>query len=243
MTQLENQGPGQQRAKPGWRKRKPRSKKLLRTLLCMAVLLTFIIVAATSCGGSNQTASSTTEATTTLATIVTSSTLAATASTGQETTNMTTAEGTYSDGIYLVGTAIPPGIYKGTVKTDQGYWGISSDPKGENIITAANPTGQFYVQVETGQYLTLAGVTIAKEKLSRPVNLPSKASADGTYLVGVDIAAGTYQGTVNGDSGDWTISSDPNGDNVISNASETSPFSIQVTTGQYLTLSNVTISR
>ena len=97
--------------------------------------------------------------------------------------------------------------------------------------------------MQTGQYLTLAGVAIAKAKLTRPATVPSKASSDGTYLVGTDIAAGTYHGTPNGDSGDWTISSDPNGDNVISNASPSGPFSLQVTNGQFLTLSNLTISQ
>jgi hypothetical protein len=228
---------------------KPRSKTHVWTLGCLVMFLGFIVVAAASCGGSNQTGSSTTATTAAAAStgssapIVASSSPEATASTGQGTTNEATAEKTYSDGTYLVGTDIPAGIYKGTVKTDQGYWGISSDAKGENVSDGANPTGQFYVQVRTGQYLTLAGVTIAKAKLTGPATLPSEASSDGTYLVGTDIAAGTYHGTVNGDSGDWTISSDPNGDNVISTVSSTGPFSVQVTDGQYLTLSNVTISQ
>jgi hypothetical protein len=242
MTQRENQGPGGCQAKPGRPTRKRTGKQLLGTLGCLTALIAFVIVAATGCGGSNQTASTTTEATTS-ATIGTSGASATDTSAAQETTNVTTAEGTYSDGTYLVGTDIPADTYKGTVKTDQGYWGISSDPKGENIVTADNPTGQFYLQVQTGQYLTLAGVTIAKAKLTRPAAVPSRASSDGTYLVGTDIAPGTYHGTVNGDSGDWSISSDPNGDNVISNASPTGPFSLEVTLGQYLTLSNVTISK
>lgn len=192
MAHLENQGLQQQQAKPTWWKRKSRGRKLPWTPAGMVLLLVIIITAVTSCGGSNQTASSTTA--TTAAAVSTESstnTLAATTSTAQETTS--TAQGsastaskgrTYSDGTYLVGTDIPSGLYKGTVNTDQGYWAIATDADGSSIIASAGPTGQFYVEVKTGQYLRLAGVTIAKANLTKPATLPSTDISDGTYWSG-----------------------------------------------------------
>ncbi len=70
--------------------------------------------------------------------------------------------GTIGDGVYLVGTDIRPGRYKGNVTESggMGYWAICSDPNGENIIANDLPTGQFYVDVQNGQYLELSGVVI-----------------------------------------------------------------------------------
>lgn len=45
---------------------------------------------------------------------------------------------------------------------DTGYWEISSDANGENVISNGYPTGQFSVQVQTGQFLTLTDVTVSQ---------------------------------------------------------------------------------
>jgi hypothetical protein len=67
-----------------------------------------------------------------------------------------------SDGTYLVGTDIPAGKYKGIVTGSTGYWQISSDANGSNIIANDNVTGPFYVQARAGQYLELRGVKITE---------------------------------------------------------------------------------
>lgn len=71
---------------------------------------------------------------------------------------------TVSDGTYLVGTDIPAGRYKGAVTGDNGYWQVSRDANGSNILSNGNPTGQFYVQVKKGQYLEIGDATITKVK-------------------------------------------------------------------------------
>ena len=77
---------------------------------------------------------------------------------------MAPAPRTYSAGTYLVGTDISAGTYKGiTTGTYGGYWQISSDPNGDDIIANDITTGPFYVQVTSGQYLKLSGVTITKQ--------------------------------------------------------------------------------
>src|SRR5450759_2152077 len=69
---------------------------------------------------------------------------------------------TYSDGVYLVGTDMPAGRYKGDVTGGVSYWAIYSDPNGANIVANALPSGPFYVEVRNGQYLDLRGVQIAQ---------------------------------------------------------------------------------
>jgi hypothetical protein len=69
---------------------------------------------------------------------------------------------TYSDGVYLVGTDMPAGRYKGDVTGGVSYWAIYSDPNGANIVANSLPSGPFYVEVRNGQYLDLRGVQIAQ---------------------------------------------------------------------------------
>lgn len=65
------------------------------------------------------------------------------------------AKTTFSDGVYFVGTDIPAGRYKGTPSGSSAYWKVASDANGENIIANGNEAGNFYVQANAGQYLTI----------------------------------------------------------------------------------------
>jgi len=149
---------------------------------------------------------------------------------------------TYSDGTYLVGTDIPAGRYKGTVSGGTGYWQVSKDANGNNIIANGNPVGSFYVQIKKGQYLKISGAEITRATTAT-VSSTAKTVSDGTYLVGTDIRAGRYKGSVDGGSGYWQISRDANGNNIVANDNPTGSFSVQVKNGQYLTLSGATIKR
>jgi hypothetical protein len=147
-----------------------------------------------------------------------------------------------SDGTYLVGTDIPAGRYRGAVTGSTGYWQISSDANGSNITANNNVTGPFYVQARAGQYLELTGVKITKVNSATPTSaLTSGAISNGTYLVGTDIPAGRYKGTVTGSTGYWQISSDANGSNITANNNVTGPFYVQVRKGQYIELTGVRI--
>lgn len=77
-------------------------------------------------------------------------------------TTTTAAEGTYSDGIYLVGTDIHSGLYHGRVNGDKGHWEISSDANGQTLVANEYPLGPFTLKVKSGQYLTLRGVTVSQ---------------------------------------------------------------------------------
>jgi hypothetical protein len=169
----------------------------------------------------------------------------ATAATTAPATPTTTAPAakTYSDGTYLVGTDMPAGNYKGSVSGGSGYWQVSSDANGNNIVANDNPTGAFYVQVRSGQYLTLQGATVAKAA-STPAAAPSSQTySDGTYLVGTDIPAGSYKGTVSGGTGYWQVSKDANGNNILANGNPVGSFYVQIKKGQYLKISGAEITR
>ena len=150
------------------------------------------------------------------------------------------------DGVYLVGTDIPAGRYRGTGVSDAGLWQVSSDPNGSSIVasdTTTTTTGQFYVQVKKGQYLKLSGVEIVKAPAAAPTKMRSSVG-DGTYLVGTDIPAGRYRGEPTSDwGGSWRISRDANGTLGVHSAHPARPFSIHVKKGRYLDLIGLTLTR
>lgn len=58
--------------------------------------------------------------------------------------------------------------------------------------------------------------------------------SDGVYVVGTDMAPGTYRTTgASSDNCYWQISSDPNGTNIIANGNTTSSAFAQVSRGEY----------
>jgi hypothetical protein len=173
----------------------------------------------------------------------TSTTLADLTIAAETTSTTTLPEGSYSDGIYLVGEDIDSGLYMGTVNSSTGHWEISRDANGERFVEGNDPVGQFYVKVTWGRYLHLSGVTITEASATAADPLLTSNISDGTYRVGYDIAAGWYEGTVNEDMGYWEVSSDANGQDLVASDYAMESFTLKVTSGQYVTLRNVTIGQ
>ncbi len=73
----------------------------------------------------------------------------------------------------------------------------------------------------------------------KPYESPNGMIADGQYLVGFDIAPGAYQliGTGTGDAGQYVISDDANGDDVIRENTFIGSDYITVYKGDYIELS------
>jgi hypothetical protein len=267
MAEHEKLGLRERRALPGGPAPRSPRRRLTRVLAGVALLLSVIVAAsATACTSDDQVASDATTTTaaaqtgrlgpptggmppamrgdTAAAAATTSTTLVdTTTTTAAETTTTTLAEGSYGDGIYLVGTDIDSGLYKGTASGGTGHWEISTDANGERFVAGGDPVGQFYVKVTSGKYLRLNGVAIAKASTTASDPLPSSGISDGTYRVGYDIAAGWYQGTVNDHMGYWEVSSDANGQTLVANDYTMGPFTVKVKSGQYITLRGVTISQ
>ena len=150
------------------------------------------------------------------------------------------------DGVYLVGTDIPAGLYKGTtLSVNGGLWQISRDADGSGIIADITTTGQFYVQVQKGQYLKLSGAEIVNAAAA-PATMRSSVRRDGVYRVGTDIPAGTYRATMGRGNygGTWKVSRDANGTlGGVRGADRARPFYIHVKNGRYLELWGLTIRR
>ena len=59
-----------------------------------------------------------------------------------------------------MGTDLPAGRYRGTTNGSDGYWEVSTDANGMDLIANGMTKGQFYVSAKSGQYLQLQSVTI-----------------------------------------------------------------------------------
>ncbi len=157
-------------------------------------------------------------------------------------TGKTTARA-YSDGTYLVGTDIPPGLYKGAPRGAAGVWNICTDAAGKDGVAGGLPIGQFYVEVKDGQYINLQDATVTAADTASGATPLSTYLGTGVFLVGVDAAPGRYKGVVSGDSGHWEISTDANGTRIVAGGSPTTDFYVDVKDGQFLDLEYVTLSQ
>ncbi|MGY1653397.1 hypothetical protein [Geodermatophilus sp. SYSU D01119] len=106
----------------------------------------------------------------------------------------------FSDGTYLVGTDVQPGLYRSTGAAGC-YWERLDDVTGDfdAILANDNPSGQTYVEILP------TDVAFMTEDCGRW--MPTTAGGpdvsggfgDGTYLIGSDIQPGTYSSTGSSD--------------------------------------------
>lgn len=102
-------------------------------------------------------------------------------------------------GMYQVDSEIQPGIYAGLTGTgtfDSCYWERLSGASGDfsDLIANDNASGQFYVEVQaTDRYFKVDCEVTPLRDWPAPAE-PLSEVGPGTYLVGRDIAPGTYRG-------------------------------------------------
>ncbi len=69
------------------------------------------------------------------------------------------------DGVYLVGTDIPAGRYRGEPTNEfGGSWKTSRDANGTLVVHSAHPARPFHIHVKKGRYLYLMGLTLRRVK-------------------------------------------------------------------------------
>ena len=152
-------------------------------------------------------------------------------------------------GTHKVGSDIEPGIYAGTASAD--VWcswrrlsGVTGDS--DELIAIKNEKGPFYVEIlPTDKYFKVACEITPLADWPSPDEHPTKI-AQGTHLVGRDMAPGTYQGTASADVWcSWRRLSGVTGDSdeLIAIKNEKGPFYVTIkptdyafTTGCELTL-------
>jgi len=119
------------------------------------------------------------------------------------------------DGTFVVGAEMKPGLWKGN-DASGGYWATLKNVSGELDAIVANDnvaSGNAYVQVGgAARYFEANGFTEWVKVPAKPTG-PKATSfpGEGMYMVGVDIAPGTYRAKSDG-SGYWARLSNASGE-------------------------------
>lgn len=149
----------------------------------------------------------------------------------------------YADGMYKVGADIPAGEYI-LDPSATAYYQVASDSAGtlESIVSNDNFSGTRYITVSDGQYLTLTSCTAYPASYVSEGKVKNDNLSGGMYKVGVDIEAGEYKVTPDGD-GYYEVDSSSVGtlDSIVANENFSSDVYVTVSDGQYLKLSRATL--
>ncbi|PGK52100.1 hypothetical protein CN918_30375 [Priestia megaterium] len=141
---------------------------------------------------------------------------------------------TYSDGQYIVGTDIQPGLYY--AENGVSYFERSKGFSGSFDDIIANDTGSTgpqYVEIKaTDKGVKVQGGTLVPFDKNNHDHKILTSFGDGVYLVGVDIEPGTYKAT---GSGYWerTRSVSKDLDDIIANANPTGNAVVQILPGDF----------
>lgn len=151
----------------------------------------------------------------------------------------------YDAGMYKVGTDIPAGEYI-LKPSAMAYYQVATDSTGtlESIVSNDNFSGTRYITVSDGQYLKLTGCTAYPASYVSDGKVKNDNLSGGMYKVGVDIEAGEYKVTPEGD-GYYEVDSSSAGtlDAIVANENFSSDVYVTVSDGQYLKLSGATLSK
>lgn len=138
---------------------------------------------------------------------------------------------TFADGQHLVGQDIQPGTYRAPDATSGCYWERDKDFSGnlDSILANDNPTGPAIVTILP------ADKGFTSQGCGTWTTSPARASTstttitDGTWLVGVDVAPGTYR-TSGGDGCYWERENDFLGglNSIAANANPTGPAVVTI---------------
>lgn len=149
----------------------------------------------------------------------------------------------YADGMYKVGADIPAGEYI-LDPSATAYYQVASDSTGtlESIVSNDNFSGTRYITVSDGQYLTLTSCIAYPASYVSDGTIKNDNLSGGMYKVGVDIEAGEYKVTPDGD-GYYEVDSSSVGtlDVIVANENFSSDVYVTVADGQYLKLSGATL--
>lgn len=143
----------------------------------------------------------------------------------------------YNTGQHKVGEDIPSGryvVYTSTGKS--GYYCISSDANGKDIIANDNFKTQSYIEINNGEYLELSRCAAVAFDDKETVDTSDGYLKEGQYLAGVDFPAGEYKLENNDEdkSAYYAVTSDANGKDIIANDNFKGGSYVSVSDGQYL---------
>lgn len=148
---------------------------------------------------------------------------------GTDNSNLTT----YTEGMYKVGTDIPSGEYVIYADSGKGYYCVSSDANGSDIVMNDNFTYNAIITVNDGEYLDLSKCHAIPISENPDVDV----SGEGTFLVGRHIPAGEYKLVTTSEHGYYCIYSSSRNSDIVANDNFDGQTYVSVSDGQYLVLS------
>ncbi len=149
----------------------------------------------------------------------------------------------YYSGQYKVGADIPSGEYIVLSTSGAGYFAVTSDANGSDIIFNDNFKVNSIITVYDDEYVELSrAFAVSSEEFYSRYTIKSDSS--GVMLkVGTDIEAGEYKLASESDSGYYCIYSDSRHDDIVSNNNFSGNNYVAVSDGEYLLLSRCFISQ
>lgn len=156
-----------------------------------------------------------------------------------EFTGMFLFENKFSSGQYKVGTDIPAGEYVIFADGETGYFSVTSDANGNDIITNENFEYNSIMSVVDGEYLELS------RAYAVPIKDVSSLSVEkaNMFKIGTFLPSGDYKVVSDSDSGYYCIYGDDRQDEIVSNDNFEGQSYITVSDGQYLVLSRCHIEQ
>lgn len=156
-----------------------------------------------------------------------------------EFTGMFLFENKFTSGQYKVGIDIPAGEYVIFADRSSGYFSITSDANGNDIIANENFEYNSIMTIVDGEYLELsrAYAVPIEDVESLPID-----KAD-MFKIGKFLPAGEYKVVSDSDSGYYCIYRDDRQDDIVANDNFNGQSYITVSDGQYLVLSRCHIEQ
>lgn len=148
---------------------------------------------------------------------------------------------TYSEGQYKIGTDMPSGEYILFSTSGNGYFSVTTDANGDDIVFNDNFDVNSIVTVHDGEFLKLSRA-FAVSTVDFYSEYTIVTDSPGVMLkVGKDLYAGEYKIKATSDSGYYCIYADSRHNDIVSNDNFSGSRYIEVADGQYLVLSRCVI--
>lgn len=149
----------------------------------------------------------------------------------------------YRSGQYKVGSDIPAGEYMLIASGGKGYYVLSTDANGKDIIKNNNFTTNAIIEAREGEYLNLSRSYAIPFEEAPLFDTEDGCLPEGTYLVGLHIPAGEYKisATDEKSKGYYAIYNSSRMDEIDTNANFEGDRYITISDGQYILLSRAKI--
>ncbi len=157
-----------------------------------------------------------------------------------DTNDQSKYEKMYGEGKYKVGTDFDAGTYI-LLAEGKGYFSVTSDANGEDILFNDNFERNSLIEVRTGEFIKLSGcIAVDMEEFYSSETI-SLDKVGGMLRIGYDLPAGEYKLVSENGRGYYCIYEDLRQDYIIANDNFENSTYVEVKDGQYLILSRCSV--